>query len=177
MTTPPPGWYPGPTGVPQWWDGRGWGPTAPPPPDNSNTMALFAHLGTFLAGFLVPLIIRQTEGTKNRFVKHHATEALNWSITTAIASLVLFAVYLIGILVTVAGTATTRNAAGVGAFVAVIVIVVAIACALSIASVVFVIIGAVKASQRKYWRYPVAIRWVPGAASKEQVEALNRGVV
>ena len=175
MTTPPPGWYPGPTGAPQWWDGRGWGPTAPPPSDTSNTMALFAHLGTFIGGFLVPLIIRQTEGTKNRFVKHHATEALNWSITTAIASLVLVVVYVVGILVSVAGAAGTGNAAGFGAFFAVIVVVVVAALALSVTSIAFVVIGAVKASQRRYWRYPVAIRFVPGAASKEEVDALNRG--
>lgn len=28
--SPPAGWYPGPTGALQWWDGRHWGPFAPP---------------------------------------------------------------------------------------------------------------------------------------------------
>jgi hypothetical protein len=36
MTTPPPppGWYPDPSGIPgsRYWDGRHWGPTAPPAP-------------------------------------------------------------------------------------------------------------------------------------------------
>jgi hypothetical protein len=27
-STPPPGWYPDPTGVTRWWDGRNWGPAA-----------------------------------------------------------------------------------------------------------------------------------------------------
>ena len=26
---PPAGWYPGPSGIVQWWDGRAWGPYAP----------------------------------------------------------------------------------------------------------------------------------------------------
>jgi TM2 domain-containing membrane protein YozV len=29
-STTPPGWYPSPNGAMQWWDGRAWGPLAPP---------------------------------------------------------------------------------------------------------------------------------------------------
>lgn len=29
---PPAGWYPGPSGAPQWWDGAAWGPLAQPAP-------------------------------------------------------------------------------------------------------------------------------------------------
>ena len=181
---PPPGWYPGPAGGPQWWDGRGWGPTAPPQNDNSTTFGVFAYVGTFIGGFLVPLIIRLTEGTKNRFVKHHSTEALNFAITQGIVTLVLMVVYFVAFFVGIfgtAGAASTQNdavfGAGFGAFLLVVVIVIALLFAISIASIVFTVIGAVKAGQRKYWRYPVCIRFVKGAASKAEVEALNRGIV
>lgn len=180
MTTPHPpgpGWFPGPAGVLQWWDGRGWGPTAPPAADNSSTLAVLAHVGTFFGSFVVPLIVRQTEGKRNRFVKHHATEALNFAITHGIVALLLFGIYLVGIVASVLGTATTRNAAGIGAFFGVVVIVFVAVFAVSIAAVVFTVIGAVKAGQRQYWRYPISIRFVPGAASRAEIEALNRGMV
>ena len=46
-----------------------------------------AHvLGIFFA-ILGPLIIMLTKGEQSRFVKHHAVEALNFSITVMIASL------------------------------------------------------------------------------------------
>ena len=183
-TGPPPGWYPGPTGIPQWWDGQGWGPVAPPQSDNSSTLAVFAHLGTFIGVFLVPLVILLTEGKKNRFVKHHATEALNFAITHGIVAIVLFAVYIVGFFATfvgAAGAASTDDAAGFGAgfgaLFAVIVVVVLALIAISVVSVVFTIIAAVKAGQRKYWRYPVCVRFVKGAATREEVEALNSGIV
>ena len=173
----PPGWYPGPSGVPQWWDGQGWGPPAPPPADNSSTLGVLAHLGTFVGGFVVPLIIRQTEGKKNRFVKHHATEALNFAITHGIVALLLVGFYVVGIVASVLGTATTRNPAGFGAFFGVVVIVFVVLIAVSITAVVFTVVAAVQAGQRRYWRYPVCIRFVPGAATKAEVDALNRGIV
>lgn len=185
MTTPhpppgpvPPGWYPGPVGVLQWWDGQRWGPTAPPAADNSSTLSVLAHVGTFFGGFVVPLVIRQTEGRRNRFVKHHATEALNFAITHGIVALVLVGLYVAGLVATVVGTASTHHhAAGFGAFFGVVAVVFVVLLAVSVTAVVLTVVGAVRAGQRKYWRYPVSIRLVPGAASKEEVDALNSGIV
>lgn len=55
------------------------GPGGPLTSDERN-MALFAHLGGLLLGFLAPLVIFLMKKDESRFVRHHAADALNLQI-------------------------------------------------------------------------------------------------
>ncbi|MDZ7676594.1 MAG: DUF4870 domain-containing protein [Acidimicrobiales bacterium] len=98
-------------------------------------MATLAHAGQLLGGFIVPLIIYLVKKDESPFVEDQAKEALNFSITITLASIVSFVLIfvLIGILLIV------------------VVMVVAI---------VFPILGAVAASRGEYYRYPLCLRLV-----------------
>jgi uncharacterized Tic20 family protein len=47
---------------------------------DERNMALFAHLGGLLAGFIAPLIIWQLKKKSSRYVAHQAKEALNFQL-------------------------------------------------------------------------------------------------
>lgn len=51
-TSPPPGWYPNPSGVPgtRYWDGRQWGGAAAPPPKKNNALLI---VGVVVGVFMV----------------------------------------------------------------------------------------------------------------------------
>ena len=95
--SPPPGWYPDPNGQSRWWDGQAWGaaaatpaavPGTPTAPSDARSMAMLSHLLGIFTGFLGPLVIYLMNGRKDPFVRHHASEALNFQITYAIAIVV-----------------------------------------------------------------------------------------
>jgi uncharacterized Tic20 family protein len=161
-TAPPPGWYPDPTGTQRWWDGWQWGPAAPPRSETAEgkSLALVAHLGVLAGGFLLPLVLRLTEGRKNAFVRHHATEALNFQITFMLVWFTGFGL-LIG---TTFGEPTGHTTQAPPAVYAIFLAM----ALLFVANVVFSILGCVRASQERWWRYPLSIRFVRGAAPRER---------
>ena len=63
--------------------------------------ALFAHIGTFVGGLFVPLIIWLTKKDESTFVSEHAKESLNFQISLMIYIIigVILCFVLIGILV------------------------------------------------------------------------------
>ena len=147
----PPGWYDDGAGSLRWWDGSQWGPASPPQPDDSigepRTWAMLSHLGLLMLYFVGPLVIRQTIGKRDDFVRQHATEALNAPITFGI-------LWNLSALLAWGLTAATDNGkwqflfAGMGlAFVWIL---------------TGSIIGARAAWRGDAWRYPGAIRFVPG---------------
>lgn len=166
----PPAWYPDGTGHLRWWDGRQWGPWAPAPasgaltPVDERTWALLAHLGIVVGGFVVPLVVRYAFKDRSRFVLHHATEALNFQITTMVAGvLATFAAF--AILAVSAGT----DSAWALLFLPLVLLVVFAPIGLSI-------LGAVRAHQGAWWRYPCNVRLVRGAvAAHEDPAPLPRG--
>ncbi len=157
MTTPPPGWYPDQFGTMRWWDGGRWGPAAPAPSanDSGRNMVMLSHLSAFFGGWILALVIRQTEGKKNTFVKHHATEALNFQITFFIPYLIC----VIG-LVTTSQFLAHGHSTNIGVFLTFLLL----AFVLFVGHAVLAIIGCIKASRGEWWRYPVNIRFVSGAA-------------
>jgi uncharacterized Tic20 family protein len=160
MTAPqstPPGWYPDPDGQQRWWDGTQWGDAAPAAVpvvadpygygqqaygpaqiDAEKGMATLAEGLPILVGFWAPLIIYLVTKPEQRFAKHHAAEALNFSITLGIALIVsaLSMFVLIGFVL----------------FPIVL-----------IAGVVFHIIAALAANRGEWYRYPINLRLVSGA--------------
>ena len=150
MPTPvaatPPGWYPDPSypGHQRYWDGTQWlgqpVPLAPyavavANPSDDKTMALIAHLGQVFGGFVVPLVIYLIKKDTSPFVRHHAAEALNFSITTAIASIVCIVLIflIIGLL---------------------------LLPVLIIGHLVFVVMAAMAANRGEWYRYPINLRLV-----------------
>jgi uncharacterized Tic20 family protein len=164
-TAPPAGWYPDPTGAQRWWDGWQWGPTAPPRSEaaDGKTLAIIAHLGVLAAGFLVPLVLRLTEGKKNAFVRHHATEALNFQLTFMLVWLAGF-----GLLI---GTSLGEPTGHTQSAPAGVLVVFGAMMLLFLANFVFSILGCVRASQERWWRYPISIRFVRGAAPRTRARS------
>ena len=160
--TTPPGWYNDPNGQQRWWDGVQWGDPAPAPVpavadpysyaqqgyaqqgygpaqiEAEKGMATLAQGLPILVGFWAPLIIYLITKPEQRFARHHAAEALNFSITLGIGLIVsgLLMLVLIGFIL----------------FPIVLV-----------AGVVFHIIAALAANRGEWYRYPINIRLVSGA--------------
>lgn len=149
----PPGWYPDQNGQQRWWDGTQWGQVAAPQVpavvpqayaapmssiEDEKGMATLAEALPILVGFWGPLIIYLITKPEQRFARHHAAEALNFSITLGIALIVsaLSMLVLIGFIL----------------FPIVL-----------IAGVVFHIIAAMAANRGEWYRYPINIRLVSGA--------------
>lgn len=166
---PPPGWYPDPTGTIRWWDGWSWGPVANPgggfSSSNTKVLAVVSHLGSLFGGFLLPLVIYLIADREDRYLRHHASEALNFQITF---SLVWFVGFLLFFASTIGGAVLFGNGEGGGeaGLAAGIVLVWFVMMASMVASMVFGVIGAVRASQGVWWRYPVCIRFVRGAVDR-----------
>jgi uncharacterized Tic20 family protein len=102
---------------------------------DERTMGMLAHLLGLVAGFLGPLVILLTKGKESAYVKHQATESLNFQITLAIGYFVSFILMfvLIGFLTIFA---------------------------VLIIHYVYGIIATIKANQGIAYRYPINIRLV-----------------
>jgi uncharacterized Tic20 family protein len=157
---PPPGWYHDGRAL-RWWDGAAWGPFAPPtaPPPATTTsyvLPVLAHVGFFIASCILALVLRLTEGTKDDYLRHHSTEALNFQLT-------FLAAWIGGFVVTVvvAISSTSDDTAG-----AVMLLFFALMAVLFVAGAVLSVMGAVRAGRGERWRYPVSIRFVRGAAPR-----------
>jgi uncharacterized Tic20 family protein len=114
---------------------------------------VLSHVGMFILAVILPLIFRQTEGKTNRYVRHHATESLNFQLTFLI-------VWIGGIITVVAITASTSDSNGDNS--GWIVLPFLVLFALYGACAVLAIIGAVRAGQRRWWRDPIRIPFVRG---------------
>ncbi len=156
-----PGWYFDGRSQ-RWWDGTAWGPVAPD--SNDRTLATLSHLGALMGGFILPLVLYLVSDDEKRpETRHHAREALNFQITFAIVHLVGFVAMFIGLaagglLGTSGDTATTG--AGFGLGISVFFGFFALIFAVSIGSLVFAIIAAVRANKGERYRYPLCIRFI-----------------
>jgi len=129
-----------------------WGEPAPPPPpppgaaqsvSDERNWAMAAHLGSFLAawfalGLLAPLAVLLLKGNESAFVRRHAVESLNFQINalvyTVVLVLLLFA--LVGFLL------------------------LPLVPVYAVFYLIFVILGAVRASAGEDFRYPLTIRFI-----------------
>ena len=121
--------------------------TPPPPPpmpssgeqpmsdSDARLWAMLCQLSGIFISFIGPLIVMLVFGPRNAFVKSQSTEALNFQITVIIG-------YIIGFVLTIVV---------IGLFVVI---------AIAIASLIFMIIAAVKNNQGIEYRYPICIRFV-----------------
>lgn len=108
---------------------------------DQNTYCVLLHLSQFmgyifpLVGFAAPVVLWMMNREKYPVVDAHGKVVLNW----LISSLIYY---------------------GVFAVLAVILIGIPFIVALSILSLVFIIMGAVKANNGEVWRYPLSIEFI-----------------
>lgn len=123
------------------------------PVQGKSNLALWVHLAPLIAAFVsiwltvalfllwLPGLLIRNSATATDFEKRHATESMNFQLTVLIFS----AVAVVFSIVTL----------GIG-----VLLVVPAAFAVSIAALIFMIMGAVAASSGREFRYPVSIRFV-----------------
>ena len=104
-------------------------------PADEKMWAMLSHLGTFVLGFIAPLIAMLTQGDKSPFVRRQAVESLNFQISLYIAYAIAFALcfVLIGFL---------------------------LLPIIAIGHIILVILASVAANRGEDYRYPVNIRLV-----------------
>jgi uncharacterized protein len=103
-----------------------------PPTSDEKTLALLAHVLTFVFPLLAPLIIYLLKKDESSFVAYHAKESLNFQITLFIVCVILF-ITIIGIL---------------------------LLWVVGIIGVVLVIVATIRAAEGKLYRYPLCIRLI-----------------
>ncbi len=142
----PPGWYPRVDGTVAWWDGTSWAPTAPQQPDEPRVIAIVSHASLFLLPLVLAVVLRVV-GRRDPFSRHHASEALNLQIAFAL-------VWNASLLTVMASGPQNPGLA---------LLLIPLAMLAFAAAAVLAIIGAVRASNGLWWRYPQPLRVVPGA--------------
>lgn len=153
----PAGWYPTPDGSQRYWDGNAWtehvAPAAGTAPaaghvvtggvtSDERTMGMLAHVLGIVASFLGPLVIYLVKKDESPFIRHHAAEALNFTISM----FVYFTVWIIA--------STVLLLVIVGFFMFLLLPVAAIGV------LVLQIMAAVAANRGEYYRYPLTIRLI-----------------
>jgi uncharacterized Tic20 family protein len=103
-----------------------------PPTSDEKTMALLAHVLTFVFPILAPLIIYLVKKDESSFIAYHAKESLNFQISLAIICIAL-AITIIGLL---------------------------LIWFVVILGYILVIIATIRASEGKLYRYPFCIRLI-----------------
>jgi uncharacterized Tic20 family protein len=103
-----------------------------PPTSDEKTLALLAHVLTFIFPLLAPLIIYLIKKDESTFVAYHAKESLNFQVTLIIIFIILF--------ITVIGILLLWIVGMIGA--------------------VLVIVATVRASEGRLYKYPFCLRLI-----------------
>ena len=108
---------------------------ADPPTSDERTWGLIAHLGALASLFLVPLLVLAAKGSESAWVKAHAIESLNFSITMTVGYGLCLALFCVKI--------------GI-----------CLIFPLGIAALILHITAGVAAFQGRSYRYPFALRLI-----------------
>jgi len=119
--------------------GQGYGPAGP---SDDHLWGLLSYLLTFVAGFLAPLIIYLVKMNESRYVRYHAAQSLNMSITAVIYS---FGAFFVGLIVAIA----TRWWG--------LVLIIPLYIAYAVAELVYLILAAIAANRGEYYEVPTII--------------------
>ena len=102
------------------------------PTSDEKTLALLAHVLTFVAPILAPLIIYLVKKDESGYVAYHAKESLNFQISIAI--------YIIALVITLIG--------------------ILLVWVVAIAAFILVLVATINAADGKLYRYPLCIRFI-----------------
>lgn len=110
------------------------------PTQDEKNIALLAHAGTFIGGFIVPLVIWLVKKDESEYIGEHAKQSLNFQISMFIYAIGgMFISFLFMIIF-------------IGAFLMILLVL-----GVSILSLVTVILASINASQGKHYKYPLSI--------------------
>jgi uncharacterized Tic20 family protein len=115
------------------------------PSEDDRTLAMLIHLLGIVSGFVGPLVLWLMKHEQSRFVDHHGRQALNFHITLAIATFVLFIVSVPLSIVT----------CGLG-----VLVIVPLFLGLALFGIILSIIAGLKARDGVWYEYPLAIRFL-----------------
>ena len=115
---------------------EGYGPRGP---SDDQMWALLAYILALVAAIIAPLVIYLVKMNESRYVRYHAAQALNLSLTALIYGIALVVIAIPLALLT----------HGIG-----IILIVLAFIALGIAHLVYIIMGAVKANQGQLFQIP-----------------------
>jgi uncharacterized Tic20 family protein len=105
------------------------------PTRDERTLALLAHILTFVSSFIIPLVIYLVKKDESNFVAEHAKESLNFQITLVILFAICFVLMFVVIGIFLMG-------------------------ALGVVSFILVIVATIRASEGKMYRYPFTLRLI-----------------
>lgn len=115
---------------------------------DDNTASVFAYVGLF-ASFIVPLILYLIKKNDSPYVRHHAAQAMNLAFTGLAYTLIA------GVFGTLAGLSDkVRQLDVFGLPVVFLVLFYLLFAVNAVSYVVFLVVGAVKASGGQYYRMP-----------------------
>ncbi|MFJ5675986.1 DUF4870 domain-containing protein [Streptomyces sp. NPDC093097] len=173
---PPSGWQqppPPPAGY-GYPAGPGYGYGVQPPQGPSRAPAMWAHLGTLLTitagsmfcglggflGWIAPLAIRN-DGRRRHdpYLRHHATQALNFGITQAIVAAFGMVLYFGSALAFAAADHRSDDSEPPPGLVVPLATVALVMAAYAISGVVCAVVATVKANKGELWNYPRLIAW------------------
>jgi hypothetical protein len=136
-------------------------------PAQERNWAMAAHLSALVAfaGFplghiIGPLVVYLIKARESAFVAEHARASLNYQITVSILTIcgaIAAVAVMFGLIVPL--TSSASAAAGVG-LVAVWIVFGAAAVGVIVASIVFIVLGTIAASDGRPYTYPFAIRFL-----------------
>jgi uncharacterized protein len=108
---------------------------ATPPTQDEKMMGMLSHLLSIFFGFIPALIIYLVKKDESAFIRQNAAESLNFQITSAIIWIVglITMIILVGIL---------------------------ILAVWGLVSLILIVVGTIRASEGKIYRYPINIRFV-----------------
>ncbi|MFT4779768.1 MAG: putative Tic20 family protein [Flavobacteriales bacterium] len=109
---------------------------------DERNIALLAHVGTFFGGFIVPLVIWLVKKDESKYISDHAKESLNFQISLIIYFVGSVLVLLLSFFL-------------LGFFLLFFVVL-----GISTLSLVTTIIASINASQGKFFKYPLTIRFI-----------------
>ncbi|MGA5565534.1 DUF4870 domain-containing protein [Streptomyces platensis] len=148
----------------------GYGPRPPAP---SSGPAMWSHLGALLTitagtmmccglgaflGWIYPLSLRGNDRHQHDpYIRHHATQAVNYGITQAIMAAFGLVLYVASAF-TFAAVATEEQRNSSGLAVPLITVIVIFA-AYALSGVICAVIATVKATRGELWTYPRLIAW------------------
>lgn len=164
-----PGWYADAAGAWWWWDGRAWTSAAAAVPgpgtgvdpavarSQERTMAMVMWIVFLVGGGWIGALVFYVVAKDKAFVRHHAAEALNLTLTTIIPQLLalgLLVPYYLDILTNLDGdTPPVTNTFVVG---------LVLLLAIALATYAVAIVAIVRASRGRWWRIPLPFHPVRG---------------
>ncbi len=130
----------------------------PEPSQDERTMSMLSYVLSLFFGFLPPLIIFFVKGD-SRFVRFHTLQLLLWNVLVAVLFALAFVFFFIGIIFTAATTGGGHNGGVPILFLFFMGVFYLILIATGLATLVLVIMFAIKSSQGQWSELPIVGRW------------------